>query len=300
MNFAERFIHTMTHSMVMSTTYFAVCYYILAGLLGVVIGSFLNVVIYRLPEKMNLSFPPSHCPKCNYKLKWYDNIPILSYIMLGGKCRNCKTHISFRYTIVEAANMILWLACAFLIFGTSFLGDATTTERATAVMHFPYSIICMIACSVFICIAFIDLDHTYIPDRFQIILGVLGVAAIIFNLLGFDDGITWQERLIGAGGSLVLFVIIYFAGMLAYKREAMGIGDIKLVTVGGLLLGWKNMISAVLIGAVVGAVTMLILRKVRNDEKEHEYPLGPFLVLGMIVAMFFGEQIVNVYLSLMV
>ena len=275
--------------------YILICTYILAGLIGVVVGSFLNVVIYRVPEGMSLSYPSSHCPKCKYKLKWYDNIPIISYLMLGGKCRSCKTHISFRYTAVEFLNMALWLLCVFVFF------DATRVKGYAALnpQNLPYMIACMIACSVLLCMAFIDLEHTYIPDSMQIVVGVLGVLVIVANALGFNDGIAWYDRLIGAGGCLVLFLLIYFVAFLVYKREGMGIGDIKLVAVGGLLLGWKNMIVALIIGTVIGAIILVILRKVRNDEKQHEYPMGPFLVAGMLIAMFAGTPLLNMYMSLM-
>ena len=95
-------------------TVYLVFTYVLTGLLGLCIGSFLNVVIYRVPLGMSVVYPPSHCPKCDYKLKWYDNIPVLSYCLLGGKCRSCGEHISFRYTVVELANMLLWLASVSL------------------------------------------------------------------------------------------------------------------------------------------------------------------------------------------
>ena len=295
MNIIDRWNHFMTSAFSYETSFIMICTYIIVGLLGLVIGSFLNVVIYRVPEGMSISYPPSHCTKCNYKLKWYDNIPVISYIILKGKCRSCKEHISFRYTLVELGNMVLYLLCVYMFFDAKQGGIA---NRGNVYM-IPYTILCMIACSTLLCIAFIDLEHTYIPDRFQIILASLGLIAIICNFIGFNDGISWLDRVIGAAGSLALFVIIYFAGMLAYKREAMGIGDIKLVTAAGLLLGWKNMILAVLIGALVGAIVLSILRRVRNDEKEHEYPLGPFLAFGILIAMFFGDSIINAYLTLL-
>ena len=94
--------------------FYLICAYVLSGILGLCVGSFLNVVIYRWPNNMSIAKPSSHCPTCKYELRWYDNIPVLSYLMLGGKCRSCKTHISFRYTAVEVANTVLWLLCAFL------------------------------------------------------------------------------------------------------------------------------------------------------------------------------------------
>ena len=294
MNPIERFILGTTNLFEYEVTSYLIITYIFAGLIGVVVGSFLNVVIYRLPNKMSLSFPPSHCVTCNYKLKWYDNIPIISYFILGGKCRKCKTPFSFRYTIVEFLNMALWLLCVFV-----FVQKHGVDFVAINPHMIPYAAICMIACSVMICMAFIDLDHTYIPDGMQITIGVLGVLAIAANLIGFNDGILWYDRLIGAGACLVVFLIIYAGGYIAYKREAMGIGDIKLVAVGGLLLGWKNMIVALIIGLVLAAIVLVAVRSIRKDEKNHEYPLGPFLVAGMLVAMFAGQTILNAYLSLM-
>ena len=123
-------------------TYYLIVTYVLFGLFGLCVGSFLNVVIYRLPNGMSLAKPNSHCPKCKYELRWYDNIPVISYLMLGGKCRSCKTHISFRYTAVELANMIMWLASALLFW-----------ERSVVM-----AIIYAIVSSLFICIFFIDLE----------------------------------------------------------------------------------------------------------------------------------------------
>lgn len=277
---------------------YVIAAYIFAGLIGLVIGSFLNVVIYRVPNGMSIAMPPSHCPNCDYKLKWYDNIPVLSYIILGGKCRSCKQKISFRYTVVELLNMLLWILCVFVFVDNKGHGELIRINEYFNRPGLAYAVIAMITCSVLLCVAFIDLEHTFIPDRFQVILGVLGVLAIVCNLLGFNDGITWLERVIGALGSLLLFLIIYFGGKLAFKKEAMGIGDIKLVTVVGLILGWKNMIVALFIGFLVGAVVMVIAKRVRNDEAFHEYPFGPFLALGMLIALFFGSNIINAYLSL--
>ena len=132
--------------------YYLIVTYILAGLIGLCVGSFLNVVIYRVPNEMSLSKPRSHCPKCDCVLHWYDNIPILSYIMLGGKCRNCKESISIRYTLVEILNMLLWILSVYLFYEVSIV----------------YCIISMICCSLLICVFFIDLEHMLIFNRFSI------------------------------------------------------------------------------------------------------------------------------------
>jgi leader peptidase (prepilin peptidase)/N-methyltransferase len=145
--------------------YIIIVTYILAGLIGLCVGSFLNVVIYRVPNGMNISKPASHCTKCGYELRWYDNIPILSYLMLGGKCRKCKEHISIRYTLVEIFNMLLWLLSVYLFFEESIV----------------YCIISMIASSLLICIFFIDLEHMLIFNRFSISIAILGIIAMFFD-----------------------------------------------------------------------------------------------------------------------
>lgn len=271
-------------------------FYIFVGLIGLAVGSFLNVVIYRVPEKMSLIMPPSHCPKCNYKLKWYDNIPIISYIILGGKCRNCGEHISFRYTVVEFLNMLLWLLCVFVFLDAKCGGIGQSFNYDNSA----FAIIAMLACSVLVCVAFIDLEHTIIPDRLQVALALLGIAAIVCNFCGWNDGLSWLDRVIGMVGSAIVFLAIYFGAKLVYKREGMGFGDVKLVTGAGLLLGWQNMILTVIIAAVVASIVLVAVRRVRNDEKNHEYPFGPFLVFGMLVSLFAGNAIISGYLSLFI
>lgn len=250
--------------------------YILIALLGLCIGSFLNVVIYRTPREMSLSYPASHCPNCNSRLKWYDNIPLFSYLFLGGKCRVCKTKISPRYFVVELLNLCLWLGIALLYFKTDIV------------------VMCcyLLAVSVLIVVAFIDIEHKFIPDRFQIILLLLGIVLCIFA-----GDMPWHERLIGfavGGGVLALF---YGLGYLLFKREAMGIGDIKLLAVSGLIVGWQNILLALFIGVVFGAVVLSIL-KART--KEVEFAFAPYLTLGTIAVMFCGEPLINLYMSLFI
>ena len=256
--------------------YYLVVSYILTGIVGLCVGSFLNVVIYRVPEGMSLAKPNSHCPKCKYELKWYDNIPVLSYILLGGKCRNCKTHIPFRYTAVELANMLLWLLCAFLFWEKSI----------------PLSCIYMLALSVFICIFFIDLEHKLIFDRFQIILLALGVASIFF-----DKSYAWYSHLIGGVCGFGVFYLVAFLFEKITKREGLGGGDIKLAGVAGLLLGWERLMLSLLAATIPAAIVMLIAKRGKEGE-DREFPFAPFLVVGFTVALLFGEQIIGWYLSL--
>lgn len=251
--------------------------YILAGLLGLCVGSFLNVVIYRVPNGMSVVSPPSHCPKCDKPIKWYDNIPVLSYCILRGKCRYCGEHISFRYTVVELLNAALWLLSVWLFWESSI----------------PYACIAAAASSVFICVAFIDLEHMLVFDRFVIILAALGVAGIFF-----DSFTVWWSHLVGGlGGGLILF-LLGWALTKILKKDALGGGDVKLVAACGLLLGWEKLVLSMLIASLSASFVLLVLRLVRKDERGMEYPFAPFIVAGALVALFAGEFIINWYLQL--
>lgn len=254
------------------------CVYVLAGVLGLCVGSFLNVVIYRVPNEMSLAKPASHCPKCGYTLKWYDNIPVLSYLILGGKCRGCKEHISARYMCVEILNAVLWLLCVLLFWEQSI----------------PYACLAAIASSVLVCIFFIDLEHMLIFNRFLIVLGALGVGMIFF-----DSYTMWYDHLIGGAAGLLVFLGIYYGAIAVLKREGMGFGDVKLAAAAGLVLGWQRFILAVFIASVVASVVLLAVRHFRSDERDHEYPFGPFFASGILIALFVGAPIITWYLGLL-
>lgn len=256
--------------------FYLILAYVFSGILGLCVGSFLNVVIYRLPNKMSLAKPNSHCPSCKYELRWYDNIPVLSYIILGGKCRSCKTHISFRYTAVELANMLLWLLCTFLFWEKSI----------------PMACIYMIVSSVFICVFFIDLEHQIIFDRFQIILLVLGIISIFF-----DKDFKWFSHVIGGVVGFAVFYLISWGYEKLCGKEGLGGGDVKLAGVVGLLLGWERLLLGLLIATIPAVVIMMILSKNKKEESR-QFPFAPFLVIGFCVSMFFGAQIIGWYLSL--
>ena len=257
--------------------FYLICAYVLSALIGLCVGSFLNVVIYRLPNKIGLAKPNSHCPTCKYELKWYDNIPVISYLILGGKCRSCKTHISFRYTAVELANMLLWLLCAFLFWEKSI----------------PLACIYMAVSSVFICVFFIDLEHQIIFDRFQVALLLLGAASIFF-----DSSVPWFSHLIGGVSGFAVFFLISWGFEKLCGREGLGGGDVKLAGVVGLLLGWEKLLLGLLVATIPAAVIMLILSK-GNEGESKQFPFAPFLVAGFGVSMLFGTQIIAWYLSLL-
>ena len=176
--------------------------------------------------------------------------------------------------------MLLWLACA-IIHGPSSL---------------PWAIISSIACSVLLCVAFIDLEHMFIPDRFQVLLLLCGVAALVLSFW-FEVPFTWVERLIGFAMGGGIFAAIYFIFLWVRKVEGMGIGDIKLMAVLGLLLGpWQLLITS-LIASVSGAVILLILQR-RQGESGKEYPFAPFIAAGAVIAILFGQQIQSAYVGL--
>ena len=251
--------------------------YTFAVIYGLCIGSFLNVVIYRLPRNMNLAFPGSHCTNCDYSLRWYDNIPVISYIILGGKCRKCKAHISFRYTAVEILNAVLWT-----------LSAAVFWERSPL-----YAIAVALFCSILICIAFIDLETMYIHDILVLTLLVPAVMATISGI----GGNVWSHLIgMGVGGGFFLF--IFLLARLVFKKDGLGVGDILLMAASGAFLGWKALMVAIFIASIVGCVVLVPIQLCGKKEKCSEYPFAPFLCMGTVAAVFVTEPLLSWYLSL--
>lgn len=258
--------------------YLLICVYIITGLLGLCVGSFLNVVIYRLPRQMSLAFPGSHCTVCDYSLKWYDNIPLLSWFLLGGRCRKCRAPISPRYTVVELLNAVLWVLSVALFWQKDPV----------------YAAVCAIVCSVLICIFFVDLEHMLIFNRFTALIA-LGGLVTMFK----DSGTCPLDHVIGALAGGGIFALLYFGAILVIKREALGFGDVKLAAAAGLLLGWQKLIFAVLVSSVVGSVVLVVLNRVKKQDRTTEYPFGPFMVGGILLAILVGEPILNWYVGLL-
>jgi leader peptidase (prepilin peptidase) / N-methyltransferase len=243
---------------------------ILAALFGAIIGSFLNVVIWRLPRGENLAKPPSHCPNCEARIKPYDNIPIVSWLILRGKCRNCGTHISARYPAVEALTALL-LALVVIKFGP----DKDFWLGAVFVL-------------VLIPVAFIDLDHRIIPNKITYPAAVIGL--ILVAVIYPDDIV--EHVISGVAAFMFLFIaaVAYPAGM--------GMGDVKLALVMGIYLG-RNVGPAMLAGLFLGSVVgvAIIARKGAKEGRKTAVPFGPFLALGGLVGLFFGDEIVDWYLD---
>lgn len=242
--------------------------------LGAIVGSFLNVVILRLPEEgQSIVFPASHCPKCGQPIRWYDNIPVLSFILLGRRCRSCREPISFQYPLVELCMALLSFAlvCKFGL-GTAYA------------IYFPFL-------AALLAIIFIDWRHQLIPDVISLPGIVLGFLLAFVNPL-----VSWQDAGLGlliGGGSLYAVAAGYY---LLTRREGMGGGDIKLLAMIGAFLGWQSLpfvvFSSSLAGTIVGIGAMVKQRK----GGQTVIPYGPFLALGGILYLFFRENIIF-YLS---
>jgi leader peptidase (prepilin peptidase)/N-methyltransferase len=248
---------------------------VFAFIFGAVVGSFLNVCIFRIPKDESIVFPPSHCQNCDYRIRWYDNIPILSYLLLGGKCRSCKSPISAQYPVVELINALLTMFL-FLKFGPTLV-----------------FLVMFLFCSSLVVVTFVDLEHQIIPDVISLPGIVVGFATSFFI-----PWLGWQNSLYGillGGGSLML--VAYGYQFLA-KKEGMGGGDIKLLAMMGAFLGWRSVpfiiFAASLVGTVIGVTMMLVQKK----DGKLAIPFGPFLAFGAILYIFYGKAIIIWYLSL--
>jgi len=242
---------------------------VLAALGGLIVGSFLNVVAYRLPRGESLAHPPSHCPSCDQPIKPYDNIPVLSWLLLRGRCRNCKAPISPRYPLVELTTGVLWALVMW-----------ARWDDAPAIA------LGIVLVTILIPIAIIDYERRIIPNR------ITGPAAIVAILIGvlFDQDFVVEQLIAGAaaGGFFLLAVLAYPRGM--------GMGDVKLAGVMGLYLG-RAVGLAVLIGLVAGVVAGLVIisSKGAKEGRKTAVPFGPFLALGGIIAIFAGDAVADWY-----
>lgn len=257
------------------------------ALAGLCIGSFLNVLIYRLPLGMSIASPPSHCPGCKQRIRWYDNIPLLSYIVLRGKCRHCKTKISPRYFIVELINIVLWIAL-LLIFDLSV-----------------YSAVYLLLSSILLAIVFIDAEHQIIPDSLNIAIAVLGVIATVYSI--FDPVITsvlgdftvvWWERLVGGAGGGLIFAAIFYFYLWVRKKEGLGGGDVKLIAALGLVLGYKLTLLCIGFSAIFACGYLLIMKIAGKFDADKPFAFGPFLAAAAFTSLIVGNYLIDLYLSL--
>jgi leader peptidase (prepilin peptidase)/N-methyltransferase len=247
----------------------------LVFVLGLIVGSFSNVCIYRVPRNESVIYPASHCPKCRTKIKPVDNIPLLSYILLKGRCRNCGSKISIQYPVVEFLTGLIYLII-YLIYGLSI-----------------QSLVYIILSSALIIIAFIDLKEQIIPD----IISLPGI--VIGLILSFIvPYISFINSALGAlfGGGVIL--IIAWVGSIVFKKEAMGGGDVKLTAMIGAFLGWRYTIISLFLGFFLGALTGIVLIMTKIKKREDAIPFGPFIALGSIITLLCGEKIIAWYIGI--
>ncbi|MEW6457167.1 MAG: prepilin peptidase [Acidobacteriota bacterium] len=242
---------------------------------GLVWGSFLNVLIFRIPRDLNIIKPRSFCPSCGKKIKWYDNIPVLSYIFLGGKCRNCYQKISVRYPVVE------------IITSSSFL---IVYERYYYSFYFIGSLIFV---SALIALAFIDLEHQILPDVITIPGFIFFSAYSVANpFLGFKHLIL--GALVGSGTLLLIYLIYLWLR----KEEGLGFGDIKMMLLVGAFLGWRKSLLTLIIASFLGAMVGVIMIVFKKKGLKFALPFGTFLSLSAFLSLLYGDIIIDFYLSL--
>ena len=251
-----------------------VIYGFFAFAFGAVVGSFLNVCIFRLPKSESVVFPPSHCTNCDYQIRWYDNIPILSFLLLKGKCRRCGARISPQYPLVELVNGLLALAL-FLRFGAGL---------SFAVLF--------VFCSALVVVTFIDLEHQIIPDSITLPGIVVGFLVSFFTPVG------WLNSLIGilAGGGILLLVA--YGYHLIAKRDGMGGGDIKLLAMMGAFFGWKAILFIVFAASLLGSVIGISMMLAQKKDSTLAIPFGPYLASAAVLYIFYGRSLILWYLNL--
>lgn len=236
---------------------------------GILIGSFLNVCIYRIPKKENIVTTRSHCMNCDYQLRWYDLIPLFSWISLGGKCRKCGTKISVQYPLIEALNGILYVA-VFLCYGFSI-----------------ETLLYCLLTSALIVLSVIDLRIYEIPVGINWFIAGIGLIRVL------TDMSDWTEYVIGFFSVSAFLYLLY----ILTKGRGIGGGDIKLIAVSGLVLGWKCNVLGFICGCIVGVIIHIFLMII--TKKDHVMAMGPYLSIGIFLSVLFGDKFIAWYLTLL-
>jgi len=241
--------------------------------MGAAVGSFLNVCIYRLPQELSIVSPRSFCPACQTPIRAYDNIPIISFLLLGGKCRKCQAPISWRYPLIEALTGCIALAL-YVKFGFS-----------------PLFFFLFVFSAALVVITFIDFDHQIIPD----IISLPGIGVgFLLSVSGYSISI--KESVIGilvGGGSLYVVAFLYHA---LTKREGMGGGDVKLLAMIGAWLGWKAVLFTLFFASLTGSVIGGAIMMAKKEDSKLAIPFGPFLAFSALAYIFIGPRLIDWYL----
>lgn len=251
--------------------------YIIISIFGLIVGSFLNVCIYRLPRQKSIITPSSFCPHCEMPIKWFDNIPVVSFVILRGRCRSCRKNISWQYPTIEILTAaIFWLNFFFFGLGLSFF------------------LWCLFAAALIV-VSFVDLYFQLIPD----IISISGIFAGLFSsflnplLLPAAGKVNMLANsslgIFAGGGSIYLLAVI---GNFFFKKESMGFGDVKLMAMIGAFLGWKLVLLCFFIAPVLGSMWGLV---VKIKYKQEIMPYGPFLSLGSLICLYWGKEILGLF-----
>ena len=244
---------------------------------GLVFGSFLNVVIYRLPRGLNLAKPPSACPRCGARIRPYDNVPVLSYLWLGGKCRRCRVRISPVYPVVEALTAGAFVL-AFFHHGRDW--------------SWPFLATCLFACAL-IALGFIDFFHQILPD--EITLPGL-VLALGYSFVRED--LTFLQALLGAAVGAGFLLLVYLAYKGLRKKEGLGFGDVTMMLFIGAFVGWQKTLLTLILASFAGALVGVVLIAVRKKGLQHALPFGTFLAPAAFIAALWGDVLITAYLGL--
>jgi leader peptidase (prepilin peptidase)/N-methyltransferase len=244
--------------------------------LGTIVGSFANVCIHRLPKGESVVSPPSRCPRCGALIRPWDNVPVLSFLLLRGRCRRCRAPISARYPIVEAANGLAWLALAWR-------GGPT-----------PRTGLSMLLVTAFVVLALVDLEHQKLPDVITLPGVALGLAASFLP----GSPVAPLNAAASAIGGYAMFALVAKAAERLYGREALGQGDWKMTAMLGAVFGWQGMLLAVFVGSLAGSIVGISLILLGRTSRETPIPFGTFLALGALVVVFSGEPLIAWYRGL--
>jgi leader peptidase (prepilin peptidase)/N-methyltransferase len=249
------------------------------AVLGLIVGSYLNVVIYRLPLGLSTVRPRSRCPACGAPIRALDNLPVLSYLLLRGRCRACGAGISWRYPLIEAFTALALVGC-YVAFGLR-----------------PQALVAAVFACLMIVLAMIDVDHMILPDRITwpgIALGFLGHAMLVVLLR-----LPWSHMLEPLGGALLgggMTLAIYGLWWLIRRQEGMGLGDAKMLALIGAFLGWKAMFVAFFFAVLSGSIVGLVLMRRSGEGMQTRLPFGAFLALGGLIALFAAPAIIGYYM----
>jgi len=246
------------------------------AIFGLIVGSYLNVVVYRLPLGLSTVHPRSRCTGCGTLIQARDNVPVLSFLLLRGRCRTCGATISWRYPLVETATAALFVACLFR-FGLS-----------------PQALVATVFACLMLTLGLIDYDHMLLPDRLTLPGIAVGIAAQLWAPLA---GLV--PALVGAALGAGILLAAWGLWLVVRKEEGMGLGDVKMLAMAGAFLGWKGVLVTLLCGALGGSVVGLALMRWGSLDMRSKLPFGVFLALGGLISLFFGDALTAWYAGLL-